>query len=131
MYRQMFASWPGPVRRLLIDRHLSPGWWLAGVRERSNMPELAAELRHGGTVPDVPLITVTALATDPGQAMLMSRKTLRELTEGKLRMYAALAASVTHGEHRPLDGARHSQLTTDCPDAVVQAIRDLLGQPLS
>ena len=61
MYRQMFASWPGPVRRLLIDRHLSPGWWLAGVRERSNMPELA----------------------------------------------------------------------TDCPDAVVQAIRALLGQPLS
>ena len=131
LYRQMFASWPEPVCHVLIERHLSEEWWLAGVRERSNMPELADELRHGGDVPDVPLIAVTALATDPGQAMLMSRKTLRELTDAKLRMYAALAGSVTRGEHRPLEGARHSQLTTDRPDAVVQAVRDLLGQPRS
>ena len=131
LYRQMFASWPEPVRQVLIERHLSEEWWLTGVRERSNMPELAGELRHGGDVPDVPLIAVTALATDPGQAMLMSRKTLRELTGAKLRMYAALAGSVTRGEHRPLEGARHSQLTTDRPNAVVQAVRDLLGQPRS
>ena len=131
MYRQMFASWPEPVRQVLIGRHLSPEWWLTGVRERSNMPELAAEIRRDGDVPDVPLITVTALATDPGQAMLMSKKTLRELTEAKLRMYAALAGSATRGEHRPLEEARHSQLTTDRPDAVIQAVRDLLGQSRS
>jgi hypothetical protein len=38
----------------------------------------------------------------------------------------ALAASVTLGEHRSLDDARHGQLTTDRRDAVLQAIRDLL-----
>ncbi len=77
------------------------------------------------------LESFTALATDPGQAMLMSRKTLRELTNAKLRMYAVLAGSVTRGEHRSLEEARHSQLTTDRPDAVVQAVRDLLGRPRS
>jgi hypothetical protein len=38
-----------------------------------------------------------------------------------------LAGSVTRGEYRPLEGARHSTLTTDRPDDVVRAVRDLLG----
>ena len=50
---------------------------------------------------------------------------LREMTEGKRRLYAALAGSVTRGGQRVLEGARHSTITTDHPDAVVQAIRDL------
>jgi hypothetical protein len=38
----------------------------------------------------------------------------------------ALAASVSRGEHRALPDARHSTVTTDRADAVVQAITDLL-----
>jgi hypothetical protein len=38
---------------------------------------------------------------------------------------AELAGSVTWGEHRPLDGARHSTLSTGRPDDVARAVRDL------
>jgi pimeloyl-ACP methyl ester carboxylesterase len=65
---------------------------------------------------------------DPGMRLLMSGKALREMTDGKLRLYAALAGSVTRGEHRVLEDARHSTVTTDHPDTVIQAIHDLLDQ---
>jgi hypothetical protein len=45
-----------------------------------------------------------------------------------------LAGSVTRGEYRPLEGARHSTLTTDRPDDVVRAdraVRDLIGMAAS
>jgi pimeloyl-ACP methyl ester carboxylesterase len=125
MYQQMFAGWPEPLGEKLINRHLSREWWETGVRERSNMPELADELQHGGDLPDVPLIALVALGIDPGMRLLMSSSSLREMTEAKRRMYAALAGSVSHGECRILEGARHSTITIDCADAVVQAIRDL------
>jgi pimeloyl-ACP methyl ester carboxylesterase len=128
MYRQMFASWPEPVRGQLIDRHMSPQWWQAGVRERSNMPQLAGELRGGGNLPDTPLIAITSLGIDPGMRLLMSGKTLREMNEAKLRLYTALAGSVTQGENRVLHDARHSTITNDHPGVIVQAIRDLLGE---
>jgi hypothetical protein len=50
------------------------------------------------------------------------------MTEGKRRLYAALADSVTRGQHRVLDDARPSTITTDHPDAVMQALRDLLDE---
>ena len=128
MYRRMFARWPEPIRQQLIDRHLSPEWWQAGVRERSNLAELADELSRGGDLPDVPLIALTPLGIDPGMRLLMSGQALREMTEGKRRLYAALADSVTRGEHRVLDDARHSTITTDHPEAVIQAIHDLLDE---
>jgi hypothetical protein len=48
------------------------------------------------------------------------------MAAGNRCLYTDLAASVTRGEYRPLEGARHSSMTTDRPDAVVQAVRDLL-----
>jgi pimeloyl-ACP methyl ester carboxylesterase len=128
MYRRMFTGWPEPIRQQLIDRHLSPEWWQAGVRERSNLAELADELSRGGDLPDVPLIALTPLGIDPGMRLLMSGKALREMTEGKRRLCAALADSVTRGEQRVLDDARHSTITTDHPEAVIQAIHDLLDE---
>jgi pimeloyl-ACP methyl ester carboxylesterase len=128
MYRRMFASWPEPIRQQLIDRHLSPEWWQAGVRERSNLAELADELSRGGDLPDVPLIALTPLGIDPGMRLLMSGQALREMTDGKRHLYTALADSVTRGEHRVLDDARHSTITTDHPEAVIQAIHDLLDE---
>jgi pimeloyl-ACP methyl ester carboxylesterase len=128
MYSRMFADWPPDVRDVLISRHLSAGWWQAGVLERSSMVALAAELRQGGDIPDVPAIVLTAAGTDPGMRLLMSGKALRELADGKSRLFAALAAAGSHGQVRELAGARHSTMTTDRADAVVQAVSDLLGQ---
>lgn len=90
------------------------------------MPALASELQRGGDLPDVPLIALSPQGIDPGMRLLMSRKALREMTDGNRRLYAALAGSVTRGEHRALEGARHSTIHIDRSDAVVQAIRDLL-----
>jgi pimeloyl-ACP methyl ester carboxylesterase len=128
MYRRMFADWPETVRGVLIERHLSPEWWQVGVRERSNMPELADELKGGGNVPDRPVIVLTPLGIDPGLRLLMSPRALRQEDEGKRRRNQALADSVSSGEHRLLEGARHSTITVDKPDAVLQAIRDLMDR---
>lgn len=128
MYTRMLAPWPKGVRELLIDRHVSPEWLRIGAQERSNLPELGEELQHGGDAPDVPLIVLTALGVDPGQALLLSKKAVRELIDGKRRLYTALAESVPRGEHRMLDDAAHSTVHIDRPDAVLQAIRDLLGR---
>jgi len=128
LYRRMLAEWPDGIRELLIERHLDPEWFQVGVRERSNMPELRDELHRGGHVPDVPLIALTALGVDPGQALLMSKKALREMADGKRRLYTALADSVSRGEHRALNDARHSTIHVDRPDAVIQAIQDLLDR---
>jgi pimeloyl-ACP methyl ester carboxylesterase len=128
MYRQMFADWPDGLRQTLIERHVSAAWWQVGVRERSSIAQLAEELHGGGTVPDQPSIVLTATGIDPGLRLLMSPSALRAMTEGNSRLYAALAASVTHGELRALDDARHSTLTIDRADAVVQAARDLLAR---
>jgi hypothetical protein len=40
---------------------------------------------------------------------------------------SAVTAASTRGEYRPLEGARHSTLTTDSPDEVIRAARDLIG----
>jgi pimeloyl-ACP methyl ester carboxylesterase len=126
MYAKMLADWPADLREVLIRRHLSAGWWQAGVLERSGMAALADELKRGGELPLVPVIVLTALGTDPGMRLLMPGSALRELAEGKRRLYAALAASGSPGELRELAGARHSTMTVDRPDAVVQAVRDLV-----
>jgi hypothetical protein len=77
-------------------------------------------------MPDVPLIVLTALGIDPFMAAFMPERYLRELNDGKRVIYTALAESVPRGEHRVLENAGHSTIHTDRPDAVVQAIRDLL-----
>jgi pimeloyl-ACP methyl ester carboxylesterase len=128
MYRQMFAGWPDGLRQTLVARHVSAAWWQVGVQERSTMAQLAGELHRGGPVPDRPSIVLTATRIDPGLRLFMSPSALRAMTEGNRRLYAALAASVTHGELRALGNARHSTLTIDQADAVVQAARDLFAR---
>jgi pimeloyl-ACP methyl ester carboxylesterase len=126
LYSRMFASWPVQVREPLIKGHVAPEWLHVGVQERSNMPQLATELRQGGARLDVPLIALTALKVDRGQAMLMSKAAMRDLMDGKRRLDAALATSVSQGQHRAFDDAGHSSIAIDRPDAVVQAVRDLI-----
>jgi hypothetical protein len=50
------------------------------------------------------------------------------MADGERRLYAALAGSVSRGEHCVLGDARHSIVTIDRPDAVIQAIRDLFAR---
>jgi pimeloyl-ACP methyl ester carboxylesterase len=126
LYAKMLAGWPEPLRGRLIEAHLSPQWWQAGVKERSNLAELADELKHGGPVPDVPAIVLSPEGIDPGLRLFMSGKAIRETAEGGRRRNLALAASVSWGEHRALPDARHSTVTTDRADAVAAAIADLL-----
>jgi pimeloyl-ACP methyl ester carboxylesterase len=128
MYRRMLASWPAGLREQLIAGHLSYDWFMAGAHERASMVALRDELKLGGPAPDVPTIVLTGLAADQGQSMLMSKKALRAMHDGKLRLDEAQARAVTVGEHRVLADARHSTMQIDRPDAVVTAIRDLLDR---
>jgi len=53
---------------------------------------------------------------------------LREEIDGKRRLYTALAESVSQGENRLVDGVGHVTLHLRRPDAVAQAIQDLLAR---
>ncbi|WP_214416163.1 alpha/beta fold hydrolase [Sphaerisporangium fuscum] len=125
LYKKMFATWPGEIRQALLAKHTSVESQRAGAEERSNMPELRDELKAAGQVPDKPLIALAALGIDTSLKFLMSKQALREMTEGKTRLYQALGASVQDGQTRVLPDARHSTIHIDAPDAVLRAIDDL------
>jgi len=63
-----------------------------------------------------------------GQGLFLSEQLLRELSDRKRAFYAAVAESVPRGEHRVLEDAAHSTIHIHRPDAVLQAIRDLLDR---
>ena len=75
----------------------------------------------------MPLIVLIAMGIDPFMTAILSEGYLRKVNERKQAIYQPLAASVPRGEHRLLENAGHSTIHTDRPDAVVQAIRDLVG----
>jgi hypothetical protein len=52
----------------------------------------------------------------------------RQLNEVKLAINREIANSVPHGEHRAPENAAHATFHVERPDAVVQAIRDLLDR---
>jgi pimeloyl-ACP methyl ester carboxylesterase len=121
-----FATWPEPVRGPLADYHLAA--WRTGWYEGRNLyDEVAGELRHAPGIPDVPLIVLSAMGHDATQAHLWPEELLREINEGKRVLHAELAASTPRGEHRVLDDAGHGWLHEERPDAVLQAITDLLA----
>jgi hypothetical protein len=72
------------------------------------------------------LIALSAMGLDPFMAAFVPESYFREMNDGKRVMYEALAESAPRGEHRVLECAGHTTIHTDRPDAVVQAIRDLL-----
>ncbi|GGX74316.1 alpha/beta fold hydrolase [Streptomyces hiroshimensis] len=128
MCAQVLTDFPEDVREALIDYHVSERWIHVGMAERSTLAELATELKAGPDVPDVPVIALTPLGIDPGQQALMSEQELQAMHDGKAKLYAAMANSVSHGEQRILSDTGHSQLVFERPDAVVQAIRDVVDQ---
>ncbi|MFE0380532.1 alpha/beta fold hydrolase [Streptomyces inhibens] len=124
----LFASWPDSVREPLIEHHLHSAW-RAGLDESKNIYDhVADELRHAPALPDVPMIVLTALGHDATQAHLWPEPVLREIHRITHALHAQLATSVPRGEHRVLHDAGHGFLHEERPDAVLQAITDLLRQ---
>ncbi|MFJ9417192.1 alpha/beta fold hydrolase [Streptomyces sp. NPDC101227] len=130
--REMFAAllvdYPEHVRQALLDAKVSDKWTHVGIAERTKLAELATELRTGPNIPDVPVVALTVVGTDPGQQALTSEQTLREMHDGRTKLDAALVSAVSHGEQRILSDTSHHRLCFDRPDAVVQAIRDVVGR---
>jgi pimeloyl-ACP methyl ester carboxylesterase len=133
LYRDLFAQemadWPEDVREVLIERHVSPEWLGVGIREASNVDKLYDEVRHAGPLPDMPLIVLCSMGTDGFKQAVSSGESeslLREEIEGKRRLYTDMVSSVPRGEIRLVE-AGHVTMPFRCPDAVLQAIQDLLG----
>jgi len=134
LYRGLFgaemADWPEEIREPLIERHVSKEWLRVGLQEAKNLGQLNDELRRTGKMPDVPLIILTAMGIDPFKQAVSGgtpESLLREEIDGKRRLYTALAESVSQGENRLIDDVGHVTLHLRRPDAVQQAIQDLLG----
>lgn len=129
MYGKMLATWPDGVREPLIDWHmksLMKPFQELPVSQRTGKGFLSTELRNGGNMPDVPLIVLSALGVDAPTAALMPESYLPRMNDGKRNLFTALASSAAHGEYREVENAGHATMHTDRPDAVVQAIRDLV-----
>lgn len=122
---ELYAAWPEAVRTELVDHHLTQ--WRTGITETANMEsELYDELRAGGPTPDVPIIVLTAMGPNPFWSAFATPGEQEAAMAGIRRLHADLAASVSKGEQRLLDGATHQYLHIEQPDAVLSAIRDVL-----
>ncbi|MEU1805513.1 alpha/beta hydrolase [Streptomyces sp. NPDC019937] len=128
MFADLLVDYPEPLRQALLDAKMSDQWTRVGIAERTKLAQLAAELRAGPGIPDVPVVALSVVGTDPAQRAVTSEQTLREMREGRTRMDAALVSAVSYGEHRVLSDTLHHRLCFDRPDAVVQAIRDVVDR---
>jgi pimeloyl-ACP methyl ester carboxylesterase len=129
LFTQEMVNWPEEVREVLIERHVSPEWLGVGIREASNIDQIYDEVRHAGPLPDVPLIVLCSMGTDGFKQAVSSGESeslLHEEIEGKRQLYTDVVSSVPRGEIRLVE-AGHVTLPFRCPDAVLQAIQDLLN----
>lgn len=116
---EFLADYPEHVRQALIEAKVSDEWLHIGIAERTKLTQLATELRAGPNIPDVPVIALTVVGTDTAH---------QEMHDGRTRMDAALVSAVSHGEQRIVSDTSHHRLCFDRPDAVIQAIRDVLDR---
>jgi pimeloyl-ACP methyl ester carboxylesterase len=122
----MFDAFPPEVREMLIDKHTSPDRLLVGMHEGLNVLAIMDELRTGGPLPDAPLIVLSGTAIGPEQTAFQTEDNLREQIAGSQRLFDAIAATARHGEHRSLPDGSHVSLPMTRPDAVAEAVHDLL-----
>ncbi|MEU0298633.1 alpha/beta hydrolase [Streptomyces sp. NPDC006175] len=128
MTAELLADYPQDVRQALVEAKVSDTWTDVGIAERTGLAALATELRAGPGLPDVPVVALTVVGTEPAQQVLASEQELRAMHDGHTRMDAALVRTVSHGEQRVLSDTVHHRLCFDRPDAVVQAVRDVIGR---
>ncbi|MFC9996365.1 alpha/beta fold hydrolase [Nocardia sp. NPDC127526] len=121
---ELLADYPEHVREPLIAAKGSDEWLRSGVAERGGLADRAAELRAGPGLPDVPVIALTVSGIDPA----LSAGLAHEMVEGRKRLDAALVSTVSQGEQRLVPDTFHHRLCFDRPDAVVQAIRDVVDR---
>ncbi|KQY29068.1 MULTISPECIES: alpha/beta fold hydrolase [Nocardia] len=121
---ELLANYPEHVRQPLIDAKSSTEWIRAGFAERSGLTEVATELHAGPNLPDIPLVALSVMGADPSQ----TADALAEIHDGRRRMDAALVSGVSRGEQRIITDTVHHRLCFDRPDAVVEAIRDVVDQ---
>ena len=125
-FEAMLRAWPEGLRQTLVEYHLAA--WRKTLDEARNLhSEVLGEIERGGPLPDVPLIVLTAMGIDPFQAAFMPETELLRLNALKAPIYQAFARSVPRGENRSLTDAGHSTTHTDRPDAVVQALHEILA----
>jgi pimeloyl-ACP methyl ester carboxylesterase len=130
LFEQEMTDWPEEISKVLVERHLSLAWLRAGLQEATNVEQLYDEVRHAGRMPDVPVIILTSMGIDPFKAAVsqgIPESLLREEIEGKRRLYTTWAHSL-HGENRLIEDVGHVTLHFRRPDAVLQAIQDLLDR---
>ncbi|MER6045969.1 alpha/beta hydrolase [Streptomyces sp. NPDC001793] len=131
MLGEMMADWPSEIREPLIDRHVSREWIMDGYKILPHRDRFLDEMRQAGPLPDVPLILLTAMDIDDFKKAVLigeSEAQLRKEIDGKRRLYTDLAASVPRGENRLVEGVGHASIHWRRPDAVLQAVKDLLGR---
>jgi pimeloyl-ACP methyl ester carboxylesterase len=122
----MFEAFPSEIRETLIDKHTGPERLLVGIKEGLNVLAIMDELQVGGPLPDVPLIVLSGTAITPEQTAFQSEDSLRQQIAGSQRLFDAIAAAAPQGEHRSLPDASHVSLPMTRPDAVADAVKDLL-----
>jgi pimeloyl-ACP methyl ester carboxylesterase len=130
LFEQEMTDWPEEIRAVLVERHVSLDWLRAGLQEATNAEQLYDEVRHAGRMPDVPVIILTSMGIDSFKAAVSQgtpESLLREEIEGKQRLYTTWAHSL-HGENRLIEDVGHVTLHFRRPDAVLQAIQDLLDR---
>jgi pimeloyl-ACP methyl ester carboxylesterase len=134
LYRELFAAemagWPASLRETLVERHVSLDWLWAGIRDAQNAPQLYREVHAGGALPDTPMIILCSMAVDEFRRAVSGGEPdelMAEELAGKRRLYDDFAATVPRGEVRPVD-AGHVTIGYRCPQAVEQAIVDVLGR---
>jgi pimeloyl-ACP methyl ester carboxylesterase len=131
LFEQEMAEWPEEIRRVLIDCHVSAHWLRAGIQEAKNIDQLYDEVHRAGQMPDLPLIILTSTGIDSFKAAVsqgIPDSLLHEEIAGKVRLYTAWADSFRYGENRPIDDVGHVTLHFRRPDAVLQAIQDVLDR---
>ncbi|GAB7035578.1 alpha/beta hydrolase [Streptomyces sp. NPDC021749] len=128
MHAELLADHPEHLRQALLDAKMSDEWTDVGIAERTGLAELATELRAGPNIPDVPVVALTVVGTDAAQQALTSERMQHEMNDAKTAMDAALVSAVSRGEQRILSDTFHHRLCFDRPDAVVQAVRDVLDR---
>jgi pimeloyl-ACP methyl ester carboxylesterase len=128
-FEQEMTDWPPDIRDVLVERHVSADWLRAGLQEAKNIDQLYDEVRHAGQMPDLPLIILTSTGIDSFKAAVsqgIPESLLREEIEGKNRLYTTWAESFRNGENRLVEDVGHVTLHFRRPDAVLQAIQDIL-----
>ena len=126
IFEAMYNEWSPEIREPLIERHLDPAQVRAGMLEASNVDQLYEEMRHGGPMPDVPMIVYTAMGIDASQKLFSTEEVVRAQNAAKLATNSAFVESLSGAENRVLEDASHAMIHAQRPDAVLQGVHDLL-----